>query len=265
MRTHPLGIICLPLSREQTYQIATKYSQLTHVDPRCVLSCCILTVLISELLRGRITTESEVDDAIENAFEWVSQKYRPDAESQDPLLDRKDFERHAYVKDLVDLQLDDSQKMGYVYKSLGAAILCLRLVMRPRDLMDAFESIITDLVMQGGDADTNACCAAALLGAWLGYSKLPSHWRRGLMHRSWLLEKTEDLCCVVGISTGDYDGGNDRATWTDDELGRLLKDELEEREKQIMTKVLLKQKERYEKNVTRKHGIRRMFGGSNRQ
>lgn len=264
MRTHPLGIICLSFDREKAYQTATNYSRLTHVDPRCVLSCCISTVLICELLRGTITTENGIDEVIENAFEWVSRQYRPDVDPQDPLLDRGEFERHAYAKSLPELQLDDSQKMGYVYKSLGAAILCLRLAMRPGDLKDDFESIVTDLVMQGGDADTNACCAAALLGAWLGYSRLPHHWRSGLMHGDWLLEKTDDLCCVVGISVGSYKGAEDPATWTDDERGRLLREELDAREKDIITKVLLKQKARNEKELTKKHGIGRIFGRSNR-
>lgn len=264
MRTHPLGIICLPFNREKTYQIATNYSRLTHVDPRCVLSCCISTILISELLRGTITTESGIDEVIEDAFGWVSREYRPDLDSQDPLLDRKEFERHVYAKSFTELQLDDSQKMGYVYKSLGTAIVCLRLAMAPEDSINDFESIITDLVMQGGDADTNACCAAALLGACLGYSRLPRHWRNGLMHGNWLVAKTDDLCCVVGITDGNYKAAEDPETWTDDEMGRLLREELESREKDIMTKVLMKQKERNEKDATKKHGIGRIFGRSNR-
>ena len=43
-----------------------------------------------------------------------------------------------------------------------------------------FETLVTPLVMEGGDADTNACFAGALLGAYLGYKVLPPHWRDGL-------------------------------------------------------------------------------------
>lgn len=261
MRTHPLGIICLPFDRNETYRIATKYSKVTHVDPRCVVSCCIATVLISEMLKGTITTEKEIDEVIESAFDWVSREYRPNGEVQNHPLDREEFEHYLYIKTMIELQLDDSQKMGYVYKTLGSAILCLRLAIRSSwTSMDRFEVIITDLVMQGGDADTNACCAAALVGAFYGYSRLPQHWRDGLMHLDWLVEKTEALCLVSGISEGEYNGSADPATQTDDERGRLPKEALEEREKYLMTTILLKEKERNEKHVSDRQGENRSIG-----
>ncbi|KAJ0135776.1 Thiol protease [Fusarium oxysporum f. sp. albedinis] len=45
--------------------------------------------------------------------------------------------------------------------------------------------------MEGGDADTNACFAGALIGALLGYKVLPPHWRDGFRYGTWLMEKTE--------------------------------------------------------------------------
>lgn len=268
MRTHPLGIMCLPFSREATYKTAMDYSRVTHVDPRCVLSCSICTVLISEMLKGTVKSEEDIEELLEDGFNWVNQNYRPDVDNQEPLLDRQEFTRHVYVQSLAELQLDDSMKIGYVYKCLGSAILCLRLAVRsPQTSTNIFEIIITDLIMQGGDADTNACCAGALLGAFLGYSKLPSHWRDGLMQRDWLVEKASSLCRVVGISTGQYSGADDPDTQTDDERGRLPRETLALREKTLVTKVLLKDKERRDQESAEKRGkpsnLSRFFGMKN--
>jgi ADP-ribosylglycohydrolase len=270
MRTHPLGIMCLPFSREATYKTAMDYSRVTHVDPRCVVSCCICTVLISETLKGTVKSEEDIDTILEDGFNWVHQNYRPDLDNQEPRLDRQEFVRHVYAKSLAELQLDHSMKIGYVYKCLGSAILCLRLAVRsPQMSTNTFEVIITDLTMEGGDADTNACCAGALLGAFLGYSKLPSHWRDGLMHREWLVEKALSLCRVVGISPGQYSGADDPDTQTDDERGRLPREALETREKVLVTRVLLKDKERRDQESVEKRGkpsnLSRIFGMNNQR
>jgi ADP-ribosylglycohydrolase len=60
-----------------------------------------------------------------------------------------------------------------------------KLSLRPDPLAAAtlFEELTVDLVVEGGDADTNAAAACALLGAYLGYANLPSHWTLGLAHK----------------------------------------------------------------------------------
>lgn len=62
-----------------------------------------------------------------------------------------------------------------------------------------FEELMVDLTMEGGDADTNGAAAGALLGAYLGYAKLPSHWTLGLAHKEWLIEKTRRLSIASGV------------------------------------------------------------------
>jgi hypothetical protein len=64
--------------------------------------------------------------------------------------------------------------------------------------------------MEGGDADTNACFAGALLGALLGYKALPGHWKHGLTHGKWLMGKAEGLSALLGARDGAYKGSADR-------------------------------------------------------
>ena len=107
----------------------------------------------------------------------------------EPLLDRAELYKHVRAKDFQELQLDDSMKMGYVYKSLGAAVVVLRRntheIRRGNDRKgvcfgrNIFEIVVTEIVMEGGDADTNVSVAGALLSAWPGYTALPTHWCDG--------------------------------------------------------------------------------------
>ncbi|KAK5050905.1 hypothetical protein LTR84_003464 [Exophiala bonariae] len=266
MRTHPLGIMCIPKTLDQTFELAAQMSRTTHIDPRCTVSCCAVTGLVRGLLRGEVLVEADMDAVLDQAFLYVhgSDTLRNpghdepaaapiSAEQSDALLDRHEYEKHIKAAKYSDLELDDSQKMGYVYKCLGSAVLALRSTMRtaasdagPRvTIINLFEETIIDLIMQGGDADTNGCVAGALLGAWSGYSRLPSHWVRGIQHQGWLVEKCEALSGQVGVNTEQIqDISNPADTAPDGGRGLFSDKELNDRERGLLEKILLKQKTR---------------------
>lgn len=263
MRTHPLGIICVSFTLEKSFQVAADFSVVTHADPRCVVACCVSTALIRGMLRGELLSEEDVDSILEESYQWVEmwiRSGRGGAEYVEPkdgqlvegdLLQRDEFEKHAYSKTFEELQLDELEKIGYVYKCLGAAILALRLAIRQAPL-DApveveklpnsviFENIMTSLTLEAGDADTNACAAGALLGCWLGYNSLPAHWRDGMKHIEWMVNKCDGLACVLGVnqnSTG-YRGSEDPDTRQDGGKGLMDKDQLAQRDKEFTAKFL---------------------------
>ncbi|KAF2265901.1 ADP-ribosylglycohydrolase [Lojkania enalia] len=258
MRTHPIGVLCLGLNEEETWRIAADMGRTTHVDPRCVVSCCISVGLIRGILRGEILDESHVDAAIERAYDWVLSQpalMNPGLDTElteweiKRHLDRKEFEHHVYAKDMEQLQLDSSKEMGYVYKCLGSAILTLRLGIRAtrKTLIPAntlFEYLMTDLIMEGGDSDTNGAAAGALLGAWLGYSNLPAHWSNGLAHKEWLMSKVERMTKALGVVDGQIDYESDEAP--DGGKGLMSREELEKRDYELLHMILLRDKERKE-------------------
>lgn len=279
MRTHVLGGMCVGFGVEETFWAAAQVSRTTHVDPRCVVSCCVSVGLIRGMLRGEVLTESDIDTFLEEAFTFVASQEtlrNPALETEAPLnpeeaeklLDHEEFTRHVHALSLAALELDDSMKMGYVYKCLGAAIFSLRMAMRetqphlgrppsqpvslikppPPSGTNLFESLITSLVMQGGDADTNACTAGALLGTYLGCSRLPLHWTSGLKHREWLWEKTQKLSVLAGVSEGDGEevGVEGEVDDTDLHGGKapMTEREVRKMESDIMVEVLEKQRER---------------------
>lgn len=240
MRTHPLGVMCLSQTRAGTFETAARFSVVTHVDPRCVVSCAIGTELARGLARGEYTLESHVDAVVEAALEWYTAwaAARTDAASgePDPPLAKDELYRHVRASNFKELDLASSA-MGYVYKCLGSGILVLRLAIRavtssPTPLatqVNLFEELITSLVLEGGDGDTNACFAGALLGAYLGYKALPPHWRDGLRHGDWLMHKAEGLSRVVGASPGTYSGKEDADTALDGGRGLLTDAQMEQR------------------------------------
>lgn len=263
MRTYPLGIISIDKTTDETFSLAAEFSCITHPDPRCVVSCCLVSGLVRGVLRGEVVNEGDLNGFIEETLEWVFgwiDKRRNDQETKtEPDLDREEFYTHVYAQNLEDLQLDDMRKMGYVYKALGAGILTLRLGMRwytanlltdhsktKGESSNFFERSITTLILRGGDADTNACVAGALLGALIGYSDLPANWRDGLMHSAWLLGKSEDLCDMIGIHGGDsgYKGSEDPDTRVDGGKGVLTREELDAREKAFLDFYMAKAQEK---------------------
>lgn len=215
MRTHVLGTMCLWREEREAFEVAARISRVTHVDPRCVVACVIGTGLVRSVVRGEVETEGDVDGVVERAVRWYKEEGAKEGE-----VDWEELERHVDPEGGLDsLNLDEQAAIGYVYKTLGSGLVLLRMAIRRKaksegllDRTRMFEELITDLVMRGGDADTNACFAGALLGGYLGYSPLPDHWKHGLKHEEWLLGKADALCQVLGLADGGYNGLEDKDT-----------------------------------------------------
>ncbi|KAK0610702.1 ADP-ribosylglycohydrolase-domain-containing protein [Bombardia bombarda] len=230
MRTHPLGLMAVFLGEPEAFALAAEVGRATHADPRCVVACVVGTGLVRGLVRGEVVGEGDVDGLVERAMGWFGDGKWEGGEEE--------LWRHVRPEGedgLGELKLDEAQAIGYVYKALGAGVVLLRMAMRRMEegggglLVKGrlFEALITDLIMRGGDADTNACFAGALLGAYLGYGALPDHWKHGLLHGEWLIGKAEALCKVLEVLDGEYDGKQDADTLPDGGKGLIGQQEME--------------------------------------
>jgi ADP-ribosylglycohydrolase len=153
MRSHPLGLMAVPLSLDETFDLAARISRTTHPDPRCVVACCAAVAIIRSIVRGEVRREADIDCLLEQAFQYVATRpdlYNPEQEDSmrnnensvgflhenkavpevNQLLDHEEFSKHVDAQYFQDLQLDDSMTMGYVYKCLGSAVIALRQVIR---------------------------------------------------------------------------------------------------------------------------------------
>jgi ADP-ribosylglycohydrolase len=68
MRTHPLGLMCLGKSLDESFEIAATFSAVTHVDPRCIVSCAIGTALVRGLVLREVCREADIDSMVNAAI-----------------------------------------------------------------------------------------------------------------------------------------------------------------------------------------------------
>jgi len=158
----------------------------THYDVRCVISCLTVTLAIANMLRGEFKFESDRD------FEELTKQVCT-IESFTKFEHLQDFNQHVMATNLESLNLQAGSLMGYTFKPMGAACWALKI----KDPI--FEDIITKLVLEGGDADTNAAVCGAVLGCKIGYKKLPNEWIQGLIHKEWLSEKIQKLLNLLDL------------------------------------------------------------------
>ncbi|KAK3988275.1 ADP-ribosylglycohydrolase-domain-containing protein [Cladorrhinum sp. PSN332] len=269
MRTHPLGLMMIGEEENEAFEVGSEIARTTHADLRCVISCVIVSGLVRGCVRGEVVTEEDVDELIKRAKGWFEARVESGT-------DWDELNRHVNPRDGLDgLKLDEGGKIGYTYKALGCGVVCLRMAIKRLEAANGrvvverekiFEDLITDLTMRAGDADTNACVAGAILGAFLGYGALPGHWKYGLKHGDWLMKKSEDFCKVLGVMDGEYTPGEDPDTAVDAQKPPLTKDETEMRYMKLagdaqtrITKLKAAREEAAEKKSKKGHFVSEML------
>ena len=169
MRTSVVGLF-----PKEVRTCAENICRLTHYNPRCVGSCVIVSELIHALVYGmqpptlfQINSLAQLYDA--EICEYVDRAW---CESD--------------VKNLVDYD-----HMGYTLVTLSVALWTYWHT-------TSFVDGLLVVVNAGGDADTNAAVACAVLGAKYGYSSIPNEYIEGLLYKE-SLDKTIDSLLNICI------------------------------------------------------------------
>ena len=156
------------------------FCQATHADPRCAVSCLVVTDLVRQILvqvssaascESYVLTDQSVQDMLTQA---VSTSLQVVTDLDHNAVEELSF--HTNVSDLKDLKLDECGKIGYTYKCMGSALWALRTAVAKTKVMptrDAVEQVLQELVRAGGDAYTNGAVAGALLDVTIGMTLLP--------------------------------------------------------------------------------------------
>lgn len=165
MRTAIIG-----LKKENVAQTAEDVCKLTHFDPRCVGSCVIVSEIINHLIWHDEQLSYSQIMTIGNKYDKSIAEY----------IDK------AYYNGIESLELDEPSSIGYTLKALGSALWYL---FHAND----FEEGLLRVVNEGGDADTNAAVACAMLGAKFGYTSIPQKYTDGLTRKSDLMRITNYL------------------------------------------------------------------------
>lgn len=169
MRTSIVGL--LPNDAEKH---AANICRLTHYDPRCVGSCVIVSTLIHSLVYDAQPLTYEKIIEIGNKYDERIEK----------------FVNMAKEGTIDSLELTDEESMGYTLKTLAIALWAYW-------HCSSFEEGLLTVINAGGDADTNAAVACAILGARFGFESIPKEYVDGLIHREELDKVVEGVMSIV--------------------------------------------------------------------
>ena len=124
----------------------------THFAPGAQWSCIVVNVAIAMLLRGQSPNREDLilaasqDGAPAELIAWT-----------------------LAIPKAIDQRIAEERVSGHTYLCMQAALWCL-------DSQDNLEEALIRIVGAGGDTDTNAAVAGAVLGARYGASAIPERW-----------------------------------------------------------------------------------------
>jgi len=145
----------------------TDVCKCTHWDPRCIASCLmgthhipssltalvtdsqfleLATTAIAQLLQGSVYNPKQPQSILTLVHGSLQHAKAVLAQTPEILAE---FEKHISVDAIEKLELDDSEKIGYTFKCIGAGIYALK-------YGQEFVPTIHQILMQAGDADTYA-------------------------------------------------------------------------------------------------------------
>jgi ADP-ribosylglycohydrolase len=146
MRVSPIGVWAAgdPALAART---ARDDSALTHTNPACLEACAAYCAAIAAAVAG-----ASRDEMVEAALAHSKGPAHEAAKRGAKGIVPPDFFTHQ----------------GWVLLALQNAFFCLQHM--------EFEEALVETVGRGGDTDTNAAIAGALLGSFWGREKIPSRW-----------------------------------------------------------------------------------------
>lgn len=154
MRVSPLGVFGWRLPSEQVMVWARADATLTHPHPVCQDAAAVFAATIAHAVATGVEP-----DALHEFARGVGETAQLRPEVRAVVDDARVHPPSSYT-----------ESQGWVLTALQNAFY--QLTHAP-----SLEEGIVDSVMAGGDTDTNACIAGALLGACYGLDAVPERWR----------------------------------------------------------------------------------------
>lgn len=172
MRTSVVGLL-----RDNVTSAAEQICRLTHYDPRCVGSCVIVSEIINNLIYKDVVMTIDQIKAIATKYD----------ERIVPFI-----EISWKSTDIKQLELDEEYSAGYTLKALAASLWCF---FHSKNFVEGLYAVVN----AGGDADTNAATACAILGAKYGASSIPAYYKEHLWKRDLYDRMIQDLRAILLI------------------------------------------------------------------
>ncbi|MBI4320720.1 MAG: ADP-ribosylglycohydrolase family protein [Chloroflexi bacterium] len=155
MRVSPLGIAAHGLSFDQVAEAARSDSSLTHPNKVCQEACAVFAVAVAHAVASGMGPQEVYRDTLS----WASRR----CGSRDVVA--------ALEKAASEPPEDYLSRQGWVLIALQNAFY--QILHAP-----SLKEGVIDTIRRGGDTDTNAAIAGALLGAVYGRDAVPWQWRQ---------------------------------------------------------------------------------------
>src|SRR5688572_10696965 len=181
MRTAPIAVALrgAPHDSRLLIDAAIADSLITHADPRCVLACAAFDAAIAAAIAGPLDGRAMVSVA-RRALErgaarlgavWAGDT-TGDREHVALAADALAGDLDAALRDDPDVYREDL----HVHRTAGFVRVAFRLAFWHAAHAPSWRDALVDIASRGGDADTNAAIAGALLGARDGAAAIPAAW-----------------------------------------------------------------------------------------
>jgi ADP-ribosyl-[dinitrogen reductase] hydrolase len=166
---------------DELLDVAPKLSALTHYDERCGTAVLAVTLAVAALTRGQ-----SPEGAVAAALAAV--------------VAREGGEELEYLVEMAGVSRPvDGPDQGFCLFTAGVGLQSL---LGTGD----FETEVKRVVSLGGDTDTNAAVAGALLGALVGEGGLPSTWLGRLQDRNEIGDEAQALVTLAQRSNRSPQG-----------------------------------------------------------
>ena len=182
MRTAPIAVALRGAADHALIDAAIADSLITHADPRCALACAAfdaaIAAAIAEPLDGRalvaVARRALGRGAARLGAAWAG------GEAQ-AIQDREHLARGAaeLAGDLDAALQRDPGVYGeelHLHRTAGFVRVAFRIAFWHAVHTPSWRDALVDVASRGGDADTNAAIAGALLGARDGAAAIPAAW-----------------------------------------------------------------------------------------
>ena len=152
----------------------------THPSLECQASVTVTVLILAKLLQGR----RDIETIILESYQRGVKDLKDNKESIELL------KKHVFAETLSELILDKS--MSHTMKPMACAIFALKHANQMKeegiDKKEIFRICMTEIIMEGGDTDTNCAVAGAVIGCYLEGECIPDEWM-DLKHMKWYKER----------------------------------------------------------------------------
>lgn len=159
MRISPLGIFGVNYDLDQVAEWARQDAAITHIHPVCQQANALFAMAIAHTIRSGCAAQ----DLYAQIVHWAG-KMQVDESLYQAVIGA-----------------ESSPPADYIYQA-GWVLIAFRNALWQLLNAENLEKAVIDTVMRGGDTDTNAAIASALLGAVWGRHSIPAQWVKAVLN-----------------------------------------------------------------------------------